>query len=108
MSWLWVLIAIALIIAVMRFVHFKQRFILVLILAILLFGYITFAAASHNKTINLKTAPGIYNAAKIYFAWFGQVGGNLKTLTASAIKMDWVSKDMNVSFTDFKQDIMRG
>lgn len=81
-----IIIAIWLIIEFKRFRHkLLAIFLIILVLSI----YISFTLVSKGKNIDLKTLPGIKNAITLYFAWIGTVFGNFKSITSSAIKMDW-------------------
>ena len=73
--------------------RFKHKLVAIFLIAIVLFTYFGFVAALKGQNIDYKTMPGIIKASKLYFSWMASVFGNFKTLTTSAVKMDW--KDGN-------------
>jgi len=81
-----VIVAIWVIIEVKRL---KHKIFAILLIALILFSYISAAALFKGKDIDYKTVPGMVTAGKLYFSWLGSVFGNLRHITTSAIDMDW-------------------
>ena len=67
----------------------KHQMWALLIIAMLLFGYLSFTLVTRGRDIDYGTASGLFQATKIYFSWLGSICGNLKSITGSAIHMDW-------------------
>ncbi len=74
----------------------KHKLFAILLIAIILFTYISFSATIKGQDIDLKTVPGITTAAKLYFSWLGSAFGNMKVLTTNAIKMDWSANNESI------------
>ena len=69
--------------------RFKHKLVAILLIALILFTYFSFVSVLKNQNIDYKTVPGVLKASQLYFSWLGSVFGNFKTITTSAIKMDW-------------------
>jgi len=67
----------------------KHKIFAIVLIAALLFFYLSIVYVFRGYDFELKTIPGITDATKIYFSWLGGVFGNTKTITSNAIKMDW-------------------
>ncbi|MFQ5531319.1 MAG: hypothetical protein ACE5ES_01755 [Candidatus Nanoarchaeia archaeon] len=80
------IIAIYVLIELKRFQH---RLFAIVLIGLILFSYLSAAIIFRDKSVDLKTVPGIISATKIYFSWLGGIFGNFKSITANAIKMDW-------------------
>jgi hypothetical protein len=59
------------------------------LIALIIFGYISFAVTTKDQGVDYTSFSGIMKAFKIYFSWIGSLFGNFKTLTTNAVKMDW-------------------
>jgi hypothetical protein len=97
-SWLIIIILVAIGILAIKMNHLKHRFFIIFIILLALFFYasITFVASKNN--ISLNTYDGFLKAIQIYGGWLVNLFGNFKSLTGNAIKMDWSST--NSSFFD--------
>jgi hypothetical protein len=91
------IVAIYVVAKVVHFNHFKTKILLILAILLILFIVSTFASVLHNNTIDFKSPSGVLQAGKVYFMWLGQAFGNIKTLTANAVKMEWMPKNMSFS-----------
>lgn len=91
----WIIIGVLVILAFLflRIRHIKHKFFLIVLLMILLFFYTTGSRVLSEQTINWQSIAGVEKGLKTYFAWLGGIFGNLKSITANAIKMDWVQKN---------------
>jgi len=67
----------------------KHKIFAIVLIALIIFSYASAAGIFKDQDINFKTVPGLIDASKIYFSWLGSVFGNLKTVTANVIHMDW-------------------
>jgi drug/metabolite transporter (DMT)-like permease len=100
MNWILIAIGIAAVLVVSKFIHFrhiKHRITAIVLILLALFIYASFSAVIKSNSIDLKTASGVMSAGKIYFSWLLQAFDNVKVLTANAIKMDWVPKNVSLS-----------
>ena len=80
------IISIWIIIELRRFRH--KIFAIFLIMSIL-FLYISFIVVFNGQEIDLTSISGIGDATKLYFSWLGSLGGNVKTIAANVIHLDW-------------------
>ena len=69
----------------------KHKIWAIIIIGLILFGYFSFAVTLKGEDINYASPAGIFQASKIYLSWLGGIFGNFKTITGSAIDMDWTS-----------------
>ncbi len=86
------LVIVVLIISIYVFIElkrFRHKMFAIFLIALILFVYLTAMYVFKGKDVNLKTVPGSIDAVKIYFNWLFSIFGNLKTITANAIHMDW-------------------
>jgi len=94
--WVAILILAVLIITIWIFIEVKRtrhKLFAWFLIAILIFGFISFAWVIKDKEINYSTVSGMLTVGKIYFSWLGAVISNLGTMTSHAIKMDWSAND---------------
>jgi len=56
----------------------KHQIWAVVIIALLLFGYISFSLVMKGRDVDYGTASGLFQAVKIYFSWLGSIFGNMK------------------------------
>lgn len=88
-AWIILIAAVLGILLIAKFAHFKHRLGIILMMALLLFFYLTFTIVTSANGISLKTASGLFTGFKVYFLWMGHIFDNLKVLTTNAIRMDW-------------------
>ena len=69
--------------------RFKHKVFAIILIALILFTYISFSVKLNQYDLDLKTIPGITNATKLYFTWLGSAFKNLISITTYAIRMDW-------------------
>ena len=69
--------------------RFRHKIFAIFLIVLILFVYLSAAYVLKGRDIDLKTASGFFEATKIYFNWLLSAFGNLKTITANAIRMDW-------------------
>ena len=88
-----ILFVIGIIIIIVWFINafstIKYKIFAVLLIAIILFTYISFSVTIRDKNIDLTTVSGFVTANKLYFSWLVNVFKNFKTVTVQAIKLDW-------------------
>ena len=68
---------------------FKHQLWAFVLIALILFGYISFTLTTRNHDIDYTSFSGIIKAIKIYFSWLGSVLVNLKSIVGHAIGLDW-------------------
>ena len=73
------------------FKRIRHKFLAIFLIALILFSFLSFNAVFGGKDISIKNVSDIGKAVKLYFFWLGSIFGNLKTITANAVKMDWNS-----------------
>ena len=69
--------------------RFKHKLFAIFLIALILFGYLSFTISFKDRAVDLKTIEGLTTASKIYFSWLGSMFGNLKSVTSYAVKKDW-------------------
>ena len=82
----------ALIIAIWIVIELKRmrhKVFAVFLVALILFLYISSTFVFKEQELDFKTVSGITTATKLYFSWLGSIFVNVKSITTSAIKMDW-------------------
>ncbi|MFA4953044.1 MAG: hypothetical protein WC584_02375 [Candidatus Pacearchaeota archaeon] len=84
-----VAVAVIAIYVLVELKRFRHKIFAILLIALILFVYLTAIYVFKGKDVNLKTASGFIEGVKIYFSWLLSAFGNLKTITANAIHMDW-------------------
>ncbi len=89
MNWVIITVLIALAFFFLRVRHIKHKIFLIVIIVVLLFFYTTSSQVLSKHNIDWKSVSGIEKGLKVYFSWLGGALGNLKVLTANAVKMDW-------------------
>lgn len=67
----------------------KHKIWALFLIILIIFGYISFTVTTKNHDLDLRSFSGIMQAFKIYFSWLGNIFGNIKSLTGSAVQMDW-------------------
>jgi hypothetical protein len=72
----------------------KHKVFLIVIIMILLFFYTTGSSILAAQNVNWRSLSGVEKGVKVYFSWLGGVFGNLRVITANAIRMDWASKNV--------------
>ncbi len=87
-----IFIVAALIIAIWIIIEMKRvrhKIFAIFLIILILFLYISSTFVFKGHDIDFKTVSGMTTAAKLYFSWLGSIFGNIKSITTSAIKMDW-------------------
>ncbi|MBU3907310.1 MAG: hypothetical protein KKA64_03610 [Nanoarchaeota archaeon] len=74
---------------ILEFKRFRHKFFAIFLILLILFFYVTFSYTIKGKNVDLRTAPGVVNAVKIYFSWLVSASMNVKAITTNAIKMNW-------------------
>jgi len=71
------------------FKRMKHKFFAIFLIALLLFSFFTFNAAFNGKELSVNNTSDLGKIFKVYFSWLGNIFGNMKSITANAVKMDW-------------------
>ena len=87
-----VLVAV-LIYALIEIQRFKHKLFAFFLIGLLIFGYISTTIVFKDQNIDIKSIDGLKKGFKLYFSWLGSVFGNIKSITADAVKMDWSYKN---------------
>ena len=68
---------------------FKHQIWACVLIALILFAYLSFTLTTRNHDIDYTSFSGIMRAIKIYFSWLGSVFVNFKSIVGHAIGLDW-------------------
>jgi len=101
----WVLIAL-LIVGALLFIkvsHYRHRIFVITIVIVALFLYVSVAYVASKNNLDFTTYNGLVKSVKIYMGWLFNLAGNFKSLTGSAVKLDWTST--NGSVPSLKDDV---
>jgi len=99
MEWSLILIALAAIIifVVSRLIHFrhmKHRIGAIVLILIGLFFFLTFMGVVTSNSIKLNSFGSFFHSIGLYFSWLGHVLSNLRVITGSVVRMDWMPVNM--------------
>ena len=72
-----------------KFKEIRHKFTLVIIAIVLIFFAFSFIQVYKSNNANLATFDGVITLGKLYFAWLGNLFGNVGKLSAYAIHQDW-------------------
>jgi len=64
----------------------KYKILAFFLIALSIFGYVSFNLAFEGHDINLSDFKGVTEASGIYFSWLGSVFGNAHAITTMAIE----------------------
>ena len=87
-----IFIIVALVIAiwiVVQIKHMRHKIFAIVLIALVLFLYVSSTFIFKDQDIDFKTISGVTTASRLYFSWLGSIFVNIKSITTSAIKMDW-------------------
>ena len=84
-----VAVAIIAIYVLVELKRFRHKIFAIFLIGLILFVYLSAAYVLKGRSVDIRTVPGFIEATKIYFNWLLSAFGNLKTITANAIHMDW-------------------
>ena len=71
----------------------KHKLFAIFLIALILFGYVSFAFVMKGHDLDLKSVPGLIDASKIYMSWLGSAFANMKSVTSYAVKKDWGAEE---------------
>ena len=80
--------------------RFNHRIFALFLIGLIIFLYISFTLVLNGKNVDLSSLSGIQQAGGIYLSWLGSVFGNLKTLTANAIHLNWGTNNSTLNTTN--------
>ena len=85
----------------------KHKVLAIVIIALILFTYISFSVVLKGTNTDFKTVNGLVTAGKLYTIWLGNVFKNLKSVTAYASQQDWrgINKTSNIQVLQENQTI---
>lgn len=67
----------------------KHKIFAILLIALILFSYVSSAYVFRGHDIQWNTIPGVFEGGKLYFSWLGSVFSNIKSVTLYTINMNW-------------------
>ena len=67
----------------------KHKLLAIFLIILILFGYFSVSYVFRDKVVDYKSVSGLIQAGNVYFSWLGYAFGNVKTITANTIKMNW-------------------
>ena len=71
------------------FKRIKHKFLAIFLIALVLFSFLSFGVVFGGKDISVKSVSDVGSVMKLYFSWLGSLFGNVKSITANAVRMDW-------------------
>ena len=80
----------------------KHKIFAIILIALIIFSYVSAAVIFKNQNIDFKTVPGLMKASKLYLSWMGSIFGNVKSITTNAIKMDWGANNKTIDPSEIK------
>ena len=80
--------------------RFRHKIFAIFLIMFILFLYISAIVVFNGQEIDLTSISGIVSATKFYFSWLGSLGGNIKTIAANVINLDW-----SYNSTDVKNNV---
>ena len=94
LNWLVLAITGGLIVFIYVFLEikrFRHKLTAFFLIGLILLFVISALVVFNGKEINYGSIDGAKTAGVLYFSWLKVIFVNLKTLTANAIHMDWIS-----------------
>jgi len=88
---------IALIWVIIEVKRIKHKLFAIFLVIAIIFFYWGAVIVFQGQNIDFTSLSGITEASKVYFSWLSSVFGNMKTITASVINMDWSSYNSSIS-----------
>lgn len=67
----------------------RHKLFAIVLIALILFTYISFTIVIKDHDVDLKTVSGIIEAGGLYVNWLGSLFGNAKSITTHAVNLDW-------------------
>ena len=100
-----IVIAVAVLIYFLfEFKRMRHKVVSLLLIALIIFSYISAAYIFKDQDINFKSVSGLITASRLYFSWLGTVFTNFKSITTNAIHMDW---ETNKTAQDFQDPLIK-
>lgn len=100
-NWIIIIILVVVGIYAIKLNHLRHRFIIIALVLIALFFYITVTYVATRNNVNMDSYDGFMNGVRVYGGWLANGFQNMKTIVGSSIKMDWTSS--NASFFSKQQ-----
>ncbi len=89
MNWVIIVVFVGLIILFIKMKAARHKFVMITLLIILLFVYVTYSRVASANSIKIDQPGDILKAGKVYLGWLGNAIGNLKLVTSNVAKMEW-------------------
>jgi len=77
--------------ALLKVVKLRRKLFVLLVIALVLFGYLSFNIALDGQNVDLTDFKGVAEASGIYFSWIGSAFGTAQTITSRVVENN--SKD---------------
>ena len=91
---LFLVVHIALVWMVTMMKKSRYKLIAFFLIALSIFGYISFNLAFGENEVDLSDFNGVSNAAGVYFSWLGTAFGNAQTVTSRVIEGNSEDKEL--------------
>lgn len=88
-NWIIIGLLLVLLLFLAKARHVKHKFYAIFLVLVLLFIYLSASRVFSGANIDFKSFEGWVKAGKLYFSWLVHIGGNLKSLTGEAFKLNW-------------------
>jgi len=94
----WILIGLFVVAALIfiKMSHYRHRIFVVTIVIVALFLYVSVAYVASKNNMDFSTYDGLIKSVKIYGGWLFNLVGNFRSLTGSAVRLDWTSTNGGV------------
>lgn len=100
-------ILVAVVWILIEFQRFKHKMLAIFLIGLILFSYISFSSVLKGKDIDYGSVDGMAKATGLYFSWLGGVFGNVKSITAHAVSLDWKKAEDNKTFEELKDPFIK-
>jgi len=87
----WIILAVLILLLFVFFKakHLQHRAMILVLLLLVTFFYLTFSQVIEGNNINLNTSEGLAVAGKIYFSWLTHIFDNARVVAGNVVKMNW-------------------
>ena len=72
--------------ALLKVVKLRRKLFVLLVIALVLFGYLSFNIALDGQNVDLTDFKGVAEASGIYFSWIGSAFGTAQTITSRVVE----------------------
>ena len=72
--------------ALLKVVKLRRKLFVLLVIAIVIFSYLSFNIALDGSKVDLTDFKGVTEASGVYFSWLSSSFGNVQTITSNAVE----------------------